>query len=406
MEPSLTQPECLQIAQKDFGKNATLINYHIKPVSDEKRGFLGEYFTLELQVKDERKAKVSKTYFIKIPPPETEDQQDDTRKIFAKETALYRGILSDFSKYSKTKWKPECFLARDDILVLEDLTAAGYRGLLKGVEPRADHMKLLLANLAAMHASSIAYELDVGKTIGSQLGDKLFETSILKDLDWFRAGVMGFQAVLSAHPKYQSSVHQKFIQDNFLKVVEPVYGMVNESARFKNVLCHRDTWMNNVLFLSKDENLEHPTKAILVDFQFCRYCPPAIDVTLAIYLNTSPSTRSEVVTACLEWYHRQLTTELDALDIQVAEHISFEALLESYSHLKLVSLLYVGAVATWVRLPSGFLEELQNNDPEKYVKYRTGCRREILLELIGKDEKFRKYMFDVAEDFMKVVYKK
>lgn len=52
MEPSLTQPECLQIAQKDFGKNATLINYHIKPVSDEKRGFLGEYFTLELQVKD------------------------------------------------------------------------------------------------------------------------------------------------------------------------------------------------------------------------------------------------------------------------------------------------------------------------------------------------------------------
>lgn len=88
-------------------------------------------------------------------------------------------------------------MARDDILVLEDLTAAGYRGLLKGVEPRADHMKLLLANLAAMHASSIAYELDVGKTIGSQLGDKLFETSILKDLDWFRAGVMvGFSYVI------------------------------------------------------------------------------------------------------------------------------------------------------------------------------------------------------------------
>lgn len=297
-------------------------------------------------------------------------------------------------------------------------------------------MKLLLSNIAAMHASSIAYELDEGKTIGSQLGDKLFETSIAKHLDWFRTGVLvsftyislqnasisfvvpkqfpksicahsfqGFQAVLAAHPKYQSAEHQHFIQKKFLEAVEPAYEMVNESSRFKNVLCHRDTWMNNVLFISKDENWEHPTKAVLVDFQFCRYCPPAIDVTLAIYLNCSPSTRAVMFPLCLEWYYSELTTELNALNIRIDEHIPWEAFLESCDHLKLVSLLYNAVVTTWVRLPSGVMEDMQLNDPEKFAKFRTVSRREVLLDLIEKDEKYRKYMFEETEYFMEVIYK-
>lgn len=52
MEPLLTSLECLQIAQKDFGKDVTLIDHRIKPIGGEKRGFLGDYFILELNVKD------------------------------------------------------------------------------------------------------------------------------------------------------------------------------------------------------------------------------------------------------------------------------------------------------------------------------------------------------------------
>lgn len=163
--------------------------------------------------------------------------------------------------------------------------------------------------------------------------------------------------------------------------------------------------MNNVLFISKDENWEHPTKAVLVDFQFCRYCPPAIDVTLAIYLNCSPSTRAVMFPLCLEWYYSELTTELNALNIRIDEHIPWEAFLESCDHLKLVSLLYNAVVTTWVRLPSGVMEDMQLNDPEKFAKFRTVSRREVLLDLIEKDEKYRKYMFEETEYFMEVIYK-
>lgn len=95
-------------------------------------------------------------------------------------------VLTDSSQ-----WHANCYLARPDLLVLEDLTELGYRHL----EYRSRFSSVLinccLKNVAKLHADGIAFDENVlrNEKFEEKFAEYLIETSITEDNEWFLCGL-------------------------------------------------------------------------------------------------------------------------------------------------------------------------------------------------------------------------
>lgn len=113
--------------------------------------------------------------------------------MFRKEVVLYNDLLSKMggsnSTSFSTKWRPECFLARSDMLVFEDLSRLGYCHLEPRTTLQIPHIECVLNSTAKMHAAGIAYEARETTVIGSKFKDSLFETSVGLTNTWHLVGL-------------------------------------------------------------------------------------------------------------------------------------------------------------------------------------------------------------------------
>lgn len=114
--------------------------------------------------------------------------------IFRKEAELYSLLFNKYERDPKkvTKWAPDCFVARSNMLVMEDLTSTGYQTTSFQTTLNEQHMKAVFDRLAQMHASSIHFEINQlgGKSIGAIYNkDVLFETTFTSTSGWFVAGL-------------------------------------------------------------------------------------------------------------------------------------------------------------------------------------------------------------------------
>lgn len=96
--------------------------------------------------------------------------------------------LSQFSSIETTHWHPKCYLARQDLLVLEDLNLSGYKHLVHRTRFDRSLVECVLRSVAAIHADSIAYETKVHpKNIGDLFGCYRHEFAV--DKKWFQMGL-------------------------------------------------------------------------------------------------------------------------------------------------------------------------------------------------------------------------
>lgn len=112
---------------------------------------------------------------------------------FRKEVGIYSKILSSFGHNDTTsKWRPNCYLTRDDLIVLEDLKwRQGFGMVHFQTSLKQPHLHLVLATVAQMHALSLNYEYNCvgGQRLDELYADVLFETSVTRDNSWFMAGL-------------------------------------------------------------------------------------------------------------------------------------------------------------------------------------------------------------------------
>lgn len=89
-----------------------------------------------------------------------------------------------------THWQPKCYLARNDLLVLEDLNLSGFKHLKHRTRFDRPIVECVLRSVAAMHADSIAYETKIHpKPISDALGCYVDEFAIAPDKQWFQMGL-------------------------------------------------------------------------------------------------------------------------------------------------------------------------------------------------------------------------
>ncbi|TMW50697.1 hypothetical protein DOY81_004221 [Sarcophaga bullata] len=385
----LSLDECQIIISKyceesNYGTELKVHSYEIVPATEAK-GFLGEYFhlfiksyptnehDLELSVINESDAILLK-FFIKNLPPV--DEQHEKVTIFRKESSLY----------APTPWCPKVYLCYRNLLVLEDLDSLGYCSLASRESLTETEMLPILKGLAAMHASSILYELDTQDNIESSYYESLKEITVHPDIPWFTTGLKAILEVAKYHSKYQSEVSQKFIADELPLHLRGIYFMVNASPKYRNVLCHRDTWGGNIFL----DPMDTDKSAMFVDFQTCRYSPAAIDVIFTLFMNLTKDERLSKQSEYLKYYYEQLSKHMEEKDQVIFTETEF---MESIEEFQLFGLVYRALAASILKVPKEMVDDYYKNE-ERSVK---------LLEYMQESEEFRLLMEECIEDIIEAV---
>ncbi|KAH8248643.1 hypothetical protein KR032_001714 [Drosophila birchii] len=381
----LSRSECEKILEnvKRGAPSVKLIDYRVVRDRDA-IGYLGDYYALTLRYCDEEEktAKGIKLFIKTLPQASAELAKE---AIFQKEAWLYETLLAKMQKYSSTKWSADCYFTRCDLLVLEDIKLKGYRPA-ETSELSEENMQQLIKSMAAFHAASLIYEHKTQKNIGEAYADNLLEITVSSEIAWFTTGLAAVLAAVRSLPQYQGKKELNFIDTKLHKIVEEVYEQAAPSKKYKNVLCHRDLWSGNIFFPT-----EKSAAALLIDFQTCRYAPPASDLNFSLYMNFSSGKRRNMERKCIDLYHKILLQNLS--DFQLEKLVIEKAeLLKSYEDYRLFGVVYRAVAATIVKVPLEFI----TND-FKYVD-RSG----IILSHMSKDQKFGRYMKECCVDVMEM----
>lgn len=254
-------------------------------------------------------------------------------------------------------------------------------------------MFAVLNSLAAIHASSLLYEYETKTCIGDLYGEYLKEITVEPDIPWFKTGLKAIVDLAKRHPKYQTKELQTFITAKLPTHLQSIYKMVNPSLTYRNVLCHRDTWGGNI-FLNYD-NLSQP--AIFVDFQTCRYSPPAIDLIFTLYMNLTKLERVKKESIYTRFYYQKLIEHIKGnicCDRMFNEVIFTEAeLLQSLEDFSLFGLVYRALAISILKVPKELVTD----------NFKNVERSNKLLQYMNDNEEFNQLMNESIEDIMTAV---
>ncbi|XP_030383261.1 uncharacterized protein LOC115630747 [Scaptodrosophila lebanonensis] len=400
--------ECEEILKSllaDTQTEGILKSFEIVPAT-ENTGFLGEYFHLKVtyqleNVEEERTARL----FVKSVIYQNANMAFYMEKMqfLKKEAMLYNKLLNELKTLSPHVWCAKCYYTRDDLFVMQNIEDLGYVAVPEETRfLNESQLRPILKALATLHASSMAYERKHKLTIGVELGECLKEMTVDPDVTWWTIGIKTVLAVAAMHPMVlEDPQAQSYIANELPRLLDNVYYMVNSSPLHRNVFCHRDVWSGNVFY----HKLRPETEGcVLVDFQLCRYSPPAIDFLMACFLNVEPKERQEMQQRCILHYHDSLRAELLAMGIDIELELNRKDFEQSLKDFALFGATYNCAAATILRLPNNYLKKLKETQPADFHRFCNVDRRPEVLRLISEHDEFRRYMYDCVADLLQLTY--
>nr|XP_040233210.2 uncharacterized protein LOC120955976 [Anopheles coluzzii] len=408
--------DCSMIIKSDFktcGDFFKVIKFEMEHISGQP-GYLGEYYYLNITYETlEGDIKAGK-YFMKSLPYHDAvlTEAVESWGIFRKEAELYSLLFNKYERDPKkvTKWAPDCFVARSNMLVMEDLTSTGYQTTSFQTTLNEQHMKAVFDRLAQMHASSIHFEINQlgGKSIGAIYNeDVLFETTFTSTSGWFVAGLKGIQKIASERNRYSHDPRKKSIIENQLwSCLERIYTLAEDTEEFRSVVVHRDLWINNIMFKydQTDDLCKKPTDCLLIDFQLARYLPPCVDFVCALYLLTNAEHRSQYADRYVEYYYNSLQNKLAILGLNGPSILSREQFEKSLDHYRLLGLVWTGVLHGFVNFPKGMLAQLHQEDPETYTRMSMENRDDFILKYYDSDSFFHDRLDDIVTELLEYLF--
>lgn len=404
-----TTEECEKILKtvlQDENQKGSLKEFKIIPAI-EHVGFVGEYFHLILnyQLANESEEH-TKRLFVKSVMFQNADKSyfEEKSGILKKEAMLYENLLTELKTFSPHLWCAKCYFTRHDLFVMQNIEDLGYVSLPSDTRFLSEEqLRPILKALSTLHASSVAYERRHRVTIGVEFREWLLEKSMGPDIPWWTTGIKAVMAVTATHPLVvNDAAAQEYIANELPRCLDKIYFMINSSAVHRNVFLHRDAWSGNVFY-----HKENPQDmgCVLVDFQLCRYAPPAIDFLMASYLNVEPKDRKEMQQRNIAYYHDSLVSELKSMGINAEkEQLGRSDFEQSLKDLSLFGATYNCICATILRLPENYLKQIKDDNPAEFHQFCNIDRTDSVLNLMHQHEDFRRYMYDCVEDLLELTY--
>ncbi|EAT41773.1 AAEL006630-PA [Aedes aegypti] len=394
----ITADDCREVVRSSLGEGFRVNNYRLEKVKGQP-GFLGEYAHLIVTtVQLETEQTQEHSYFVKCLPFTDPKQREIVQEIgiFTKEAVCYRELFSKFEQSPEKvlKWRPDCWLARDDLMVMEDLVDAGFRAMPFQRPFGREHLTLIFERMAQMHACSLDLEYNQmkGKKLGERFGEMLYETTFMRKNPWFEAGLEGILRVALDGSRYsQNSEYRSIIQSQLMDKMDRIYELSEPSGRFQS------TQTGEVLY-------EKPLDCVLFDFQISRYQAPAIDFLCAIYLLTCRSHRDESYDFYVKYYYEQLQQKLSKLHLQAETVLPWEQWLGSLEHYKLFGLVWSGVLHAYVNLPEGYIAQLHESDPKAYHEFGLVSRDAVLMKFFRSDVYYRERLLDSVDETLEYLF--
>lgn len=344
----LTDRDVKKILERKLGcGNFRLVNWRLERVGDS-RGFLGQYYRLHITVKCGDGTQ-SLRFFTKTPPPSDNPQFEFLKRhdIFNKEITAYTDLMQRMGTGEPPKWMVECYFCKPNvIIVLEDASLDGYVTPDKYVPLDEDHCVWLLRTLAKLHSRSLILDEKLrlegnNRTIldlyGHLLNEILFADGDERSQKLLHCGIIGFYTIVDCIEDLDNDTKND-IKYRFTVWSQDISRLLGPSKRHRNVICHRDTWTNNMMF--RRDPTGKPNGCYIIDWQFFCYCPPAIDFACCIYLTTNRATRDRYFDTFAKIYHDSLTQNLAQEGLDIDKHLPWTAFCESYAEARNIGLLY------------------------------------------------------------------
>lgn len=380
----LTKEECKKILEQS-AITSEVVDFQIIKVEGGVEGFLGEHLKLTITT-----AKDSQAYFLKSLPIFNLRKRKFLERagIFKKEVDLY-GLLEQFSG----EWKPRCYLARNDLIVLEDLSLKGFQTAPDRFEFNQAHVKLVLEVLASLHGSSMNFEVKSGESIAEKYKNCLFEVSALRDNTWFVTGLKCLVSVAAEATKYSYALQTEEARGGFFeKLLEVTDHVQTQDFSSNKAICHRDIWNKNLMFYPNSEN---PEKCVLIDFQIAGYLPPGTDLMMALVMLQRRADREMHFEENLQLYYAKLGAHLTHLKLTKVQ------LKSQCTYFHRLALVLKGIFLTMTHLPPGEMNKIHADEAE-YHRFICENRAPIVLKYLRQDKCLRDLMVETVEELFEL----
>lgn len=287
-------------------------------------------------------------------------------RIFQREVYFYQTILKFFKKQLPKKicneddyWDcfPTCFYASNEpfkeILMLENLQVLDFQLWPRHQQMNEQHVKLVLKEYARLHAFSFALrhnEPQVLKMIENNTTD--IYLPIIK-----KCGTAETIKKLSERVFKEAFIGLK---EGGFDVVGTMERLVGEQTGDYGVVCHGDTWCNNLMF--KYNHNRQPIAIKFLDFQLVRFGSPVLDLSYFLYSSAS-LTQLKHLNQLLKYYHDYLTKFLrNFFGCDATKLFPFEVLEEHWRRFAKFGLGMAFLVVNVMMMDDSELPDVNGND--------------------------------------------
>ena len=319
-----------------LGDNKTIIDHQVKRLTAAGENYGSLMLSVDITVQNAYGTEEIHTVAKMIPPNEFIQKIFNTQTTFKNEIAFYNNVVPVLHEFQREQgmdelvdFFPKYYGGRinlsgdpsvvdsDAVLLLENLKIAGYKNFERTLGFDLDTSKLIVADLAHLHAVPLALKLKK---------PDVFETKVKKYTAPFNVQrpPASYQKLFAVIDKIDElKIFKKRIQealDNSLpqkEVREPFATFV-----------HQDCWVNNTMVkVEKGRSVKNK----LVDFQICDYGSPAVDLIFFLFSSVQNNVLENHYDDLVRYYHQTFTSILQKLKCETTR-FSFDAFLKEINY--------------------------------------------------------------------------
>ncbi|XP_068081476.1 uncharacterized protein [Anabrus simplex] len=315
--PSWLDKDFIQrvLRSQDGDPTITVTSYEVSMANADGDGYLSYMYRIIATLQDSQERRV----IVKCQPLGGQREElIESLDAFAKETQMLSETLPRMHRLLEQA-KPGVYPpftakclhhGKEPIpfIVMEDLRESGFTLATRQLGFDLAHCTLAMKTLARMHASSLALYDKNPEAV------KCFSCPVREDTrevlaPFYQNAVRSLADEVAKWPGFEEYVPKlnKLVDTMFDRVVQCYIRKEDEL----NVLCHGDTWCNNMMFKYSNDTLEDMR---FVDLQVSFFSSPALDLHNFLYSSASEEVRINHIDSLLEDYHTSFTETLRILN--------------------------------------------------------------------------------------------
>ncbi|XP_065349831.1 uncharacterized protein LOC135945848 [Cloeon dipterum] len=313
----VTFEEAAAVAKIMHGPDAELLDYAVEKGTATVQGFLSNILRVSVRVKVGQQEVESKFIVKRQPVLEAQQKMTEEFGVFEHEIGVLEQCLPLLLARRPDLPVVRCYLAdaARSVIYMEDLKESGFTSLVRNIVDLKDtvlqmpHLEVAMRTLAAFHAASVGVNwLQRFPHIFTE--DIFFEKNdgaVMRNC--IEQGVRSILRPIARHHFQNDAATLEAVEwiasDDFYRTVTAICKHDTTNAAV-NVLCHGDSWANNMMFKLDPESGD-PLQVKLIDFQISRYAPGNRDLVYCIYMVCTAEFRKQHEKELLQTYWQALS---------------------------------------------------------------------------------------------------